>query len=119
MLISDDQLKTLIINLRLLDQKKLEEVSSYAKNSQISVHEALIEKDVVTDENLGIMIADFLKVPFIVLAKVSISEDVFRVIPERVARRHKIIPFERTSEGIKIAMLDPSDRQMQEMIAWK
>lgn len=119
MLISEEQLKTLLLNLKLLDQKKLNDISSYAKNSQISLSEALIEKDIVTDENLGMMIADSLKVPFIVLGKVSIPENVFRVIPEKVARMYKIIPFAREQDGIKLAMADPSDRLIQEMIAWK
>ena len=119
MVISDDQLKTLILKLKLLDEKKLDEVLSYAKNSQISLQEALIEKDIITDENLGIAIADFLKLPFIVLGKISIPDTVFPIIPERVARRHKVIPFARDNAGIKLAMADPTDRLTQEMIAWK
>lgn len=119
MLLSDDQLKALLLKVNLLDQKKLEEVAVYAKNSDIPLTDALIEKDVVTDENLGILIADAVKIPFIVLGKISITEDAFRIIPERLARKYKAIPFVRDKDGIKVAMADPSNKLIQEMIARK
>jgi len=72
MLISDEQLKKLVLSVNLLDQKKLDEIVEYAKNSDLNLSDALIEKDIVTDENLGILIADDLKIPFIVLSKISI-----------------------------------------------
>lgn len=119
MLIPDEQLKQLVLNVQLLDQKKLEDLAEYAKNSQVSLTEALIDKDVISDENLGVLISDYLKIPFIVLSKISIPEDVFRTIPERIARKFKIIPFARTPEGIKIATSDPQNVLLQEMISRK
>ncbi len=119
MLLTDDQLKQLILNVKILDQKKLDEVVLYAKNSDIPLTDALIEKDVVTDENLGILIADAVKIPFIVLGKISIPEEAFRIIPERLARKYKAIPFARDKEGIKVAMADPANKLIQEMIARK
>lgn len=119
MLIPDEQLKQLVLNVQLLDQKKLEDLAEYAKNSQVSLTEALIDKDVISDENLGVLISDYLKIPFIVLSKISIPEDVFRTIPERIARKFKVIPFARTPEGIKIATSDPQNVLLQEMISRK
>jgi type IV pilus assembly protein PilB len=93
MLITDDQLKSVIMKVNLLDQHKLDELIQYAKNSQLNLTDALIEKDIITDENLGILIADAVKIPFIVLGKISIPDDVFKIIPERIARKYKVIPF--------------------------
>jgi type IV pilus assembly protein PilB len=119
MLLTDDQLRTLLLNVKLVDQKKLDEVGEYAKNSDIPLSDALIEKDIVTDENLGILIADAVKIPFIVLGKISVTEDAFRIIPERLARKYKAIPFARDKDGIKVAMADPANKLIQEMIARK
>src|SRR3989344_1659171 len=116
MLISDEQLKKLILSVNLLDENKFKEISEYSKNSEITLSDALIEKDVITDENLGILIADFLKIPFIVLSKISITDDVFKIIPERIARKYKVIPFSRDAKGVKLAMTDPSNKLIQEMI---
>jgi type IV pilus assembly protein PilB len=117
--ITDDQLKKLVLADNLLDQKKLEEVSTYAKNAQMTLIDALLEKDVISDEKLGNLISGSLRVPFISLNKLSIPEEIFRIVPEKIARRHKVIPFERSAEGIKIAMADPQNILIQEMIMRK
>jgi type IV pilus assembly protein PilB len=119
MLISDEQLKKLVLKVNIVDQAKLDQIELYAKNSDISLSDALIEKDVITDENLGILIADHLKIPFVVLSKISIPEEVFRIIPERVARKYKAIPYERNKDGIKVAIPEPSNPLIVEMIQKK
>ncbi|HVF69272.1 MAG TPA: GspE/PulE family protein [Xanthomonadales bacterium] len=119
MLITDDQLKKLVLTVKLVDEKKLDEIVKAAESSETSLVDMLIEKDVVTDENLGILIADYLKIPFTVLSKISIPDDVFKIIPEKIARKYKAIPFERGKDGIKLAMTDPSNKLIVEMIEKK
>lgn len=119
MLITDEQLKQLILHVNLLDQKRLDAIVQSAKNSDSNLIDTLIEKDVVSDEQLGILIADYLKIPFTVLSKISIPEDVFRIIPEKIARKYKAIPFERDKNGVKLAMADPSNKLIIEMIEKK
>ncbi len=119
MLITDDKLKSLLLTVKLLDPAKLDEIIEYAKNSSIGFDDALIEKDIVTDENLGMIIADSMKIPFIILSKITIPEDVYRIIPERIARGHKAIPFMRDKEGVRVAMADPYDNLVLEMITHK
>ena len=119
MLITDDQLKELVLKTGLVTEAGFEQLKEFAKNSNIGVSDALIEKDIITDENLGVLISDFLHIPFIVLSKLSIPEDVFHIIPERVARKQKIIPFARDADGIKLAMVDPTNIEPQQAIAKK
>jgi len=119
MLVTDEELQKLLINVKVLDQKKIAEVQEYAKNSDISFRDALIEKDIITDENLGVLIADAKKIPFVVLSKISIPEEAFRIIPERLARKYKAIPFARDKNGIKVAMTDPANVLIPEMVARK
>lgn len=116
MAISDDQLKALILSVKLLDQKTLDEIVEYAHNAQMSLVDALLEKDITTDQNLGNLIAGAMKFPFVVLAKLSIPEDISRIIPEKIARKYKVIPFARDDSGIKLAMTDPGNMLILEMI---
>ena len=119
MLITDEQLKSLVIKNSLIDEKGFSEIVEEAKNSENTIAETLVEKDIVSDENLGILISDFLKYPFIILAKITIPPDVFNIIPEKMARRKKIIPFEKDAMGVKIAMADPSNKELIQMISKK
>ena len=119
MLISNEQLKSLIVKTGLIDEKGYAQIEEEAKNTDTTVSEALIERDIISDENLGILIADFLKVPFIVLAKTAIPPDVFNIVPEKMARKQKVIPFSRDSSGVKLAMADPFNKEIALMISKK
>lgn len=119
MILSDDQIKALVIKTGLTNEKTLQDLVDFAKSSNVSLVDALIEKDVISDENLGILIADFLHIPFIILSKLSIPEDVFRIVPEKIARKHKVIPFEKSKEGLKIATIDPRKTEILQAISKK
>lgn len=109
MLIPEEQILQLVTKTGVIDASQAQEIADYAKNANISISDALIEKDIITDENLGILIADSLKIPFVVLAKITIPSEVFTVLPEKFARKNKVIPFERSTEGLKVAMADPKN----------
>lgn len=119
MLITDEKLKSLLLDLKLLDEKILSKTEEYAQTTGVSLADGLIEKDVVTDENLGMLIADNLKLPFIVLSKITIPESVYRIVPEWFARKHKAIPFYKDHEGIRVAMTDPYNKLILNMISLK
>lgn len=118
MLITDEQLKSLLVSTKITDSQTLATVEEFAKGSDSSLADALLEKDIISDENLGILISDHLKIPFVVLAKLTIPENVFSVIPEKFARKYKVVPFARDQQGIKVAMADPTQKQTIEMI-WR
>ena len=118
MLLPDDQIK-IILSQAGTDQKTLDDLILFTKNARISLQDAVIEKDVITDERLGLLIAGHIKFPFISLSKITIPESIFRIVPEKLARKYKVIPFARDGDGIKLAMSDPTDLHFQEMIIKK
>lgn len=117
--VSEEELKKLVLSVKLIDEEKLKKIEEYAKQSEMTLYDALVEKDVASDENLGLLVADYLKIPYVVLAKTSIPEDVFHIVPEKFARRQKMIAFSRDQNGIKIAMADPRNREALELISKK
>ena len=119
MLLPNEQIKTLLLNSGQVDQTALNNLEDFAKNTRTSLQDAAIEKDVISDENLGVLIANYLKFPFISLTKVTIPENIFEIVPERLARKYKVISFARDADGIKLAMSDPTQKQILEMIAKK
>lgn len=119
MIISDNELKALIVKTGILDQQGVEELAKLAKNSFSTFEDVLIERDIITDQNLGLLVADYLKFPFIILSNISISEDAFQIIPQKIARKHKVIAFERGDDGIKVAMSDPRKTEIRDLIAKK
>src|SRR3989344_5719056 len=119
MIISDDQLKTLLLEKNVVSEEKLNELLQFAKSSNTPLADTLIEKDVIVDEDLGRLLADFLKLPFATLSKTTIPEGIFHIVPERLARKEKGIAFARDQNGIKLAMADPMNKTISEMVAKK
>ncbi|MDO8488174.1 MAG: GspE/PulE family protein [bacterium] len=115
----DDQLAPWVIKAGLANEKQIAEALQYAKNSNCSLYEALLEKGTVGDEQLGQLTANIIKVPFVVLAKLTIPEDVFNIIPPVVARKQKAVAFARGPGGIKIALANPAKKEVLEMVAKK
>lgn len=96
MIISNDQLAQLILNNKLVDKDGLEEILQFAKNANLNLDQAILEKNVIPDETLGLVIANYVKVPFVKLSKLAIPEEVFHIVPEKVARKQKVIAYERS-----------------------
>lgn len=119
MLLPDAQIKVLMLRSGEITEKALAELQQFARDSRISLQEAAIEKDAFTDEKLGLLIANYLNFPFVSLSKITIPENIFNIVPERLARKHKIIPFAQDQDGLKLAMADPADASLQEMIGKK
>ena len=112
MIIPEQELITLLKDIKVLDDKKLKDVNNFMKNAHLEFTEALLQLNLITDEQLGITIANHLKVPFISLSKISIPEEIFHIVPEKIARKQKVIAFARDETGIKLAMSDPSNKEI-------
>jgi len=119
MLLPDKIVKELLIKSGQINAQQLANLEIAAQNSRIPLQEAALEKDIISDENLGIIIADYLKFPFINLSRVSIPDQIFAIVPERIARKHKIVSFAKDSEGLKIATSDPTNTELLAMISKK
>ena len=119
MAISDYQLQNLLIESGLIKEQEIKDIAVLSKNSGIAFSETLIEKNILSDEILGQMVARKLGYPFVILSKTAIPDEMFHVTPEKIARKHKIISFGRDEKGIKLAMSVPANKTIIEMIAKK
>ncbi len=119
MIITDEELKTLVLKNGLVNKAGLMELEDYIRNTGSNLYDALIERNIATDEKLGIMISDYLKIPFVVLAKISIPTEVYKIIPERLARKQKVVCFGQDERGLKVAMTNPKNQLVLDSIAKK
>lgn len=119
MVLPDDQLAALLLKGNFIDQDGIQKLTAFAQDTSISFTEALIEKNIITEENLTILISDYLKIPYVALAKLSIPAEMVHIVPERTARRKKVIAFARDTTSVKLAMADPTNKTVIEMIAKK
>jgi type IV pilus assembly protein PilB len=119
MLINDTELSKLVVDLKIVDEKGLEDILSYAKNADLNLADAMVEKEIISEESLAKILSKHLKFPLIDLANVSIPQELSSIIPEQVARSQKVVVFERTKGGIKLAMANPNNSEFIELLSKK
>ncbi|OGG03586.1 hypothetical protein A2W14_03345 [Candidatus Gottesmanbacteria bacterium RBG_16_37_8] len=107
---ADNQISNLLVENGLLKDRDLQEIMLVAKNAGISFYDVIIDKNIVTDETLGQMVAASTGYPFVILSKTAIPDELFHVTPEKVARRLKVIAFARDQTSIKLAMVNPNNK---------
>ena len=120
MVLPDDKIKELVLKQGIADQAILASVEQLAQETKIPLADALVKKSVMTDEQVGSLTASAMNLPFVVLAKATIPEDVSKIIPTRIARRKKAVAFERSKDGVKVALANPAgEKYLLQMIARK
>jgi len=100
-----------IINLlqksKISTPKELAELSSYAEKNKLTFPEALIQRDVISDEELGKLLSTHFSLPFVNLSKLVIPPEAFDSIPFSIAEKYKIVIFSRDDKVLKISTSAP------------
>lgn len=112
MAISDQDLYALLVENEFIEKNKLAEAFSIAKANSIPLYKSIVQKDLLSDENMGKLIADHLKLPYINLTKVSIQKDILHIVPEILAREKRVIVFSLENGIVKIATDTPGNTQL-------
>lgn len=116
---ADNNLEKILLESGLIKERELADIAGLAKNAGISFYDALIDKNIVSDETLGQMIAQSLGYPFVILSKTAIADELFHITPEKVAKKLKVVAFARDQAGIKLAMNNPANKQIIESFSKK
>ncbi len=93
---------------------KLESINTGAPSDQL-----ILRHNLASPEQVAKARAQILGIPFITLENKAISTEVLNLVPEAVAKRYKLIPFERSGEALNLAMVDPLDLQVIQFIEKK
>lgn len=91
-------------------------------NTGTPIEKLVKERNFASDKDIAQAKAKILGIPFIELEGLEgpgISPEVLNMIPEQVARRYKLIPFNLTGDVLSIAMVDPLDIQVIQFIEKK
>lgn len=119
MALDQEQLKHELLAAELITEEQFSAAVARARERHTSVEQELVDAELVSDENLGQVIADLYGVPYINVSTKQITDSVLRIIPELVAKRQHILAFEQTSEGVKVAMVDPTNEELKYFIEKK
>jgi type IV pilus assembly protein PilB len=91
----------------LLSQEQLTEVLELQKKQGGRLLKLLLEKQLVTDQDMMVSMGRCLGASPITLAKMHIPQDVIDLIPNDVAQTYKMVAIARLGRKLFVAMADP------------
>lgn len=118
-ILAHDELKALLLESGIVKEKDLELAEERLKSEGGTFVQALLWYNLISDEELGKLLADSLSLPFVALEQQHIPREVLDIVPEVVARKHRVIAFAVSQDGLHIAMTDPSDLEIRNFLEKK
>ncbi|MBD3250199.1 MAG: hypothetical protein GF381_01330 [Candidatus Pacebacteria bacterium] len=108
---SSNPLLNSLVSQNLIGADQAQQLNNQALTEGRSIEDLLLEKNLVTEEQLAKTKAQLNNIPFIRLSETGTATDALRQIDESVARKYQVLPFgiDRTSNTLKLAMADPLD----------
>jgi len=92
----------------ILDPEDAQKLKARLKTNR-EVEDFLLKNRVVSRDTINKAYSIIFKLPYIELKNVLISEDLRKIVPEKLVRKFGIIPFGKTADILRIAMYLPAD----------
>lgn len=119
MRIENKQLRDFIQDSGMVSELELNESFNEAEKNKKALGDILLEKKLIEEVQLRKLYAYILGVPFVDLRKENIAQDILQIVPEPIAKKYKIVAFEKKGRDLRVAMLNPEDIQTVDFIRKK
>jgi len=118
---TDQELLQILVADGKLTQEQSAAVGTESLNTGLAIEVILQRKRLVSDSDLVKARAKSLGIPFVTLSTRAVSPHVVNFIPEPVARRYTLVPFQFDPQvnELSVAMVDPLDFQIIEFLEKK
>ncbi|EEF57444.1 GspE/PulE family protein [Pedosphaera parvula] len=91
----------------LLTSKQVEELLEQQKKEGTRLLKLVVEKAIVSEQDMTVSMGRVLNTPPINLSRISIIPEVADLLPREVAHNYKVIPVSRLENKLFLAMADP------------
>ena len=112
-------IEDILMQQGLLRPEQISQIKLESINSGQPPEKIIMEHNFVSPDRIAQARAILIGVPFLRLEGKAISSEILNLVPEPVARRYRLIPFEKDGDKLLVAMADPLDLQVVEFIEKK
>ncbi len=109
MIISETELKDILIKNHLVDESTWEEIQKEAKRLNIHPLDLMFSRRWLDKDYFGNILSEYLGVKRANLRFISINPSVLRLVPEQIAIQKKVIPVDIEGDTLSLAMANPRD----------
>lgn len=111
------RLGEVLVQQGLLSLHQLEQALAEQKRTGRKLGRVLSDMNLVTDQAIGLTIAEQMKLPFLDLARRELNPSLVQKLPESLARRHRALVIGQQDDGLMVAFSDPMDTFAQDEVA--
>ena len=116
MLISPEKLKKILVGSGYVKEPDFDDALKSSQDQGRDVSDVLIFRGLISEDALGKIISEYLNIPYADVRRLFISTEILNLIPEKLARTYRMIPFEAKDKKIKLAMENPEDFEAIEFV---
>jgi type IV pilus assembly protein PilB len=91
----------------LLTVQQVEQLLEQQKKEGTRLLKLIVEKALISDQDMAVSMGRVLNTPPINLARISIPVEVAELLPRDLAQNHKVMPISRLENKLFLAMADP------------
>jgi type IV pilus assembly protein PilB len=102
-----DKLVEILTKGGIVNKKDLDKALEEQKKHGASLGKLLVEKGLISEKDLMVVISRQLNIPPINLSKYKIDKSLAALIPEKIAKQYSIIPVSKLGKVLNVAMSDP------------
>ncbi len=111
MRIPDSMIVDLLVDSGKLEDGAVEEFKAEGQKDKISLQSLALKKQILSEKDLTKLYATETNTPYVELAGRKIKKETLNKIPERIARKYRVILYDYENQIPRLAMEDPDDLQ--------
>lgn len=104
-----ETLKKIIVGSGFVQEKDFDDAAKTAVELDKQVTDVLIFRGLINEETIAKLTSEHFGVSYTNIARINIPQEILSLIPEKMARVYRIVPFEKDGGKIKLAMEDPEN----------
>jgi type IV pilus assembly protein PilB len=110
-MISEEQLKDILISHGFLDGPTFDAAVEQAKRSHRPLEEYVVDQGFIDDLKLGVLMADIYGIPFVNLREKILDSSIVRKVPEALARHKRLVLYDLRDNKAYLAAASPQDSE--------
>ncbi len=107
---TQEQFHEALVEHGTITEDQFQSVIDSREAKEAGIGEALVVRGVISESQLGQMLAWWYKVPYFDFGKEGVDHEITNLLPESFVREQRVIPVShRAQEGFKVATTDPQN----------
>ncbi|OGM25136.1 hypothetical protein A2962_02430 [Candidatus Woesebacteria bacterium RIFCSPLOWO2_01_FULL_39_61] len=104
-----ETLKKIIVGSGFVQEKDFDDAAKTAIELDKEITDVLIFRGLINEETIAKLTSEHFGVSYTDIARINIPQEILSLIPEKMARVYRIVPFEKDGGKLKLAMEDPEN----------